>query len=174
MNDLDLINRLIHRDESVLIDLIDIYGDLIYKAANKVLNNKELSEECLNTVLLKIWEGIEFYNKDSGLFKNWIFTLSKYSAIDMLRKEVKHSKSNIELKEFIHDSSMVEDIVLANETMNEIRNNMNDLNDVEKQIFIERYKKGNKIKDIASKLGITPKALSLRIMRIKDKLKRNN
>lgn len=69
MSDLDLINKLRQRNEYALIDLIDMYGDFIYRVSNNVLNNNELSEECLNTVLMKIWEGISFYDKDIGLFK---------------------------------------------------------------------------------------------------------
>ncbi|WP_158540599.1 sigma-70 family RNA polymerase sigma factor [Romboutsia weinsteinii] len=173
MNDLELINRLKDRDESALIDLIDIYGDLIYRASNKVLNNKELSEECLNIVLLKVWDGIDYYNDDKGLFKNWIFTLSKYSAIDILRKENKHISNKLELKEYIKDRNKVEDIVLVKEEIRELNNNLRNLNQTEKEIFIERYQKGRKIKDIAKSFGINQRALSLRIMRIKKKLKKS-
>ena len=92
MHDLELIDRIKKKDETSLIDLI-------YRASYKILNNKELSEECLNLVLMKIWEGIEFYNKDEGLFKNWIYTLSKYTAIDIMRKEIKYIKNTLELKD---------------------------------------------------------------------------
>jgi RNA polymerase sigma factor (sigma-70 family) len=174
MYDLELIDRLKKKDETALINLIDIYGDLIYRASNKVLNNKELSEECLNMVLMKIWEGIEFYNKDEGLFKNWIYTISKYTAIDIMRKEYRYIKNNLELKENIKDKSTVEDIVLVKEIISDIRENIKNLKEIDKEIFMERYGNEKKVKDIAHNLGITPKAISLRIMRIKNKLKRYN
>ncbi|MDU1454810.1 MAG: sigma factor [Paeniclostridium sordellii] len=87
MNDVNLIDRLVQKDESALEELIEIYGDLIYRASNKILNNKELSEECVNIVLLKIWDGIKYYKKEEGLFKNWIFTLCKYTAIDIMERK---------------------------------------------------------------------------------------
>ncbi len=174
MSDLELVDRLKQRDESALVDLIDIYGDLIYRASNKILNNKELSEECLNTVLMKIWDGIELYNNDIGLFKNWIFTLSKYTAIDMLRKEKKHSKSNIEIDENIKSEDTVEELVLLKCIINDMQSNIKNLNEIDKDILNQRYVKGRRIKDIAESLGITPKAISLRIMRIKNRIRNNS
>ncbi|MGL5507069.1 MAG: RNA polymerase sigma factor [Paraclostridium sp.] len=174
MIDLELIDRLKRRDESALSDLIDVYGDLIYRASNKILNNKELSEECLNTVLMKIWDSIESYSDDIGLFKNWIFSLSKYTAIDMLRKEIKHSKNNVAMDENIKSESSVEDLVLIKNFIGDIQKNIEKLSEIDKEIFNQRYNQGNKIKDIAKNIGITPKAISLRIMRIKDKIKKNN
>lgn len=174
MSDLELIDRLKRRDESALSDLIDVYGDLIYRASNKILNNKELSEECLNTVLMKIWDSIESYSDHIGLFKNWIFSLSKYTAIDMLRKEIKHSKNNVSMDENIKSESSVEDLVLIKNFIGDIQKNIEKLSEIDKEIFNQRYNQGNKIKDIAKNIGITPKAISLRIMRIKDKIKKNN
>lgn len=174
MSDLELIDRLKRSDESALSDLIDMYGDLIYRASNKILNNKELSEECLNTVLMKIWDSIGSYSDDIGLFKNWIFSLSKYTAIDMLRKEIKHSKNNVVMDENIKSESSVEDLVLIKNFIDNIQKNIEKLSDIDKEIFNQRYNQGNKIKDIAKNVGITPKAMSLRIMRIKGKIKKNN
>ena len=135
MYDLELIDRLKKKDETSLIDLIDLYGDLIYRASYKILNNKELSEECLNLVLMKIWEGIEFYNKDEGLFKNWIYTSSKYTAIDIMRKEIKYIKNTLELKENIKDKSTVEDTILIKEVIFEIKENIEKLSELDKEIF---------------------------------------
>ncbi|MEG0237884.1 RNA polymerase sigma factor [Cetobacterium sp.] len=174
MSDLALIDRLIKKDETALIELIDKYGDLIYRSSNKVLNNNELSEECLNIVLMKIWEGVQNYDAKDGLFKNWIFTISKYTAIDIIRKEEKHNDNKLQLKENISDKFNVEDIVLLKEIIYELKNNIESLKDMDKEIFIQRYEKGKAVKDIATQIGITPKAISLRIMRIRKKLKKNN
>ncbi|WP_373601167.1 sigma-70 family RNA polymerase sigma factor [Paraclostridium bifermentans] len=174
MHDKDIIEGLINRDEAALSELIDLYGNLIYRASNKVLNNKELSEECLNIVLMKIWEGIEFYNKDKGLFKNWIYTLSKYTAIDIMRKEEKYIKNNFEIKKDLKENTSVEDIILTKEIIENIKISIKNLNDIDKKIFIDRYENDKKVSDIAKDIGKTPKAISLRIMRIKNKLKRYN
>lgn len=174
MSDLELVDRLKRREESALSDLIDIYGDLIYRASNKVLNNKELSEECLNTVLMKIWDSIDSYSDNIGLFKNWIFSLSKYTAIDMLRKELKHSKNNVVMDENIKSENSVEELVLIKSAIDNMQKNIKNLSDMDKEIFNQRYNQGTKIKDIAKNLGITPKAMGLRIMRIKNKIKKNN
>lgn len=80
-----------------LNSLIEVYGNLIYRASYKILNNKELSEECLNLTLLKIWEYINKFKGDEHLFKNWIFTVSKRTAIDIQIKEENYINNKIEL-----------------------------------------------------------------------------
>ena len=171
MNDVNLIDRLVQKDESALEELIEIYGDLIYRASNKILNNKELSEECVNIVLLKIWDGIKYYKKEEGLFKNWIFTLCKYTAIDIMRKEVKHTKNISKLEDYESKEDNIEDMVLMKEIICEINKRLDELKEIDKEIFRERFEKESKVKDISNKIGITPKAISLRIMRIKKFLK---
>lgn len=171
MNDVNLIDRLVQKDESALEELIEIYGDLIYRASNKILNNKELSEECVNIVLLKIWDGIKYYKKEEGLFKNWIFTLCKYTAIDIMRKETKHTKNISKLEDYESKEDNIEDMVLMKEIIGEINKRLDELKEIDKEIFRERFENESKVKDISNKIGITPKAISLRIMRIKKFLK---
>lgn len=171
MNDTNLIDRLVQKDESALEELIEIYGDLIYRASNKILNNKELSEECVNIVLLKIWDGIKYYKKEEGLFKNWIFTLCKYTAIDIMRKEAKHTKNISKLEDYESKEDNIEDMVLMKEIIGEINKRLDELKEIDKEIFRERFENESKVKDISNKIGITPKAISLRIMRIKKFLK---
>lgn len=171
MNDVNLIDRLVQKDESALEELIEIYGDLIYRASNKILNNRELSEECVNIVLLKIWDGIKYYKKEEGLFKNWIFTLCKYTAIDIMRKEPKHTKNISKLEDYESKEDNIEDMVLMKEIMCEINKRLDELKEIDKEIFRERFENESKVKDISNKIGITPKAISLRIMRIKKFLK---
>jgi len=70
--------------------VFDNYGNLIFKVAYSVLNNRGLSEECVNDVLFKIWNNIDSFKLEDDKFKSWIIIITKYTAIDMLRKEKKH------------------------------------------------------------------------------------
>ncbi|WP_349393519.1 sigma factor, partial [Clostridium perfringens] len=83
--------------------VIDSYSDVIFKVAYGVLNNRQLSEECVNDVLLKIWDNIHHFNKDEDKFYPWILAITKYTAIDILRKELRHSNtleiSNLNISE---------------------------------------------------------------------------
>ena len=173
MDDKRLIAGLINNKEEILNDLIDTYGNLIYRASYKVLNNRELSEECLNLTLLKIWEGIDKFKGDESLFKNWIFTISKRTAIDILRKERHYIDQKTELIENIHNSKYIDEEIILKEEIKELDQSIDKLNDKEKKMLKDRYYKEKQVKEIAKDFNITPKACSLRLSRILSKIKKN-
>lgn len=171
MNDSKLIKLLLDKEEDGLNILIETYGNLIYRASYKILNNKELSEDCLNLTLLKIWNGVDKFKGEENLFKNWIFTITKRTALDILRKEKNHINQNTELIDNIHPSSHLEEEVIQNEKLKELELNISKLKESERQLIEDRYYNGKSVKDIANDLSITPKAASLRINRIVNKIK---
>lgn len=171
MDDKKLIEGLMLKDEEALNSLIEAYGNLIYRASYKILNNKELSEECLNLTLLKIWESIDKFKGDEKLFKNWIFTVSKRTAIDIQRKEKNYINNKAELIENIHGESSIEDEILLKEEIGQLGKNIEKLNNQDKKILEDRYYKEKQVKEIAKDLKITPKACSLRLSRILNKIK---
>lgn len=74
------------RNEDALNFIIDYYGDLLFQISYKYLNSSELSKECINDVLLKIWVSIDQYNPEKNNFSTWISSITKYTAIDILKK----------------------------------------------------------------------------------------
>ena len=79
------------------------YGNLIYKVAFQYLKSSELSKECINDALLKVWNSIERYDSEKSSFIKWITSITKYTAIDTLRKEKRHY-SKISLDEKINSA----------------------------------------------------------------------
>lgn len=86
----DFISQLKRKNPKALDYMFESYGNFIFKVAYSVLNNRQLSEECVNDVLLKIWNNIDSFNKGPESFKGWVIVISKYTAIDILRREKKH------------------------------------------------------------------------------------
>lgn len=171
MGESKLIELLLNKDEDGLNMLIEVHGNLIYRASYKILNNKDLSEECLNLTLLKIWDGIDKFKGDENLFKNWIFTIAKRTALDILRKEKVYVNQNVELIDSIHTSGNLEEKIIQNEDFEELEGALLKLKEDEKKIIVDRYYYDKAVKDIAKDLNITPKAASLRINRVINKIK---
>lgn len=171
MEDGKLIELLLNKDENGLNMLIEMYGNLIYRASYKILNNKDLTDESLNLTLLKIWDGIYKFKGDEKLFKNWVFTISKRTALDILRKETVYINRNVELIDNIYSSGDLEEKILQKEDFEELEDTLLKLRQDEKKMIVDRYYKDKAVKDIAKDLNITPKAASLRINRIINKIK---
>lgn len=51
--------------------------------------DKEMAKDVLQNVYLKIYEGSALYKEKSGL-KTWLFSVIKYTSIDLMRKQSKH------------------------------------------------------------------------------------
>ena len=79
--------------------VIDEYGGLIKAVIRKNMSClKEYQEECMNDVLLSIWENIASYHPEKNSFKNWIAAIAKYKSIDYIlisRKNYTHVISNV-------------------------------------------------------------------------------
>ena len=150
--------------------IMDTYSNLIFKVAYKVLNKRELSEECINDVFLKVWNNIDRFNKEDGKFKNWICTITKYTAIDMLRMEKKHSNNLSIEEEVINSKSELEKDFQNDNDLLIIKNEINSMDKIDREIFIRRFYYGEKIRVISEKLGMTDNAINLRILRGRKRL----
>ena len=150
--------------------IMDTYSNLIFKVAYKVLNKRELSEECINDVFLKVWNNIDRFNKEDDKFKNWICTITKYTEIDMLRREKKHS-SNLSIEEEpLNSKSELEKDFQNDNDLLIIKNEINSMDKIDREIFIRRFYYGEKIRVISEKLGMTDNAINLRILRGRKRL----
>ncbi|MGL4654690.1 MAG: sigma-70 family RNA polymerase sigma factor [Sarcina sp.] len=153
-------------DLDSLNHVIDLYSNLAFKVSYKVLQNRELSNECVNETFFKVWSNVKKFNRDEKSFKNWICTIAKYTAIDILRKEKKHDE-NIYIEDILIDISDKEDDI---ETSIVLKEAIQELDELDRTIFIRRFYNEEKICDIARDLSMTDNAVYLRIMRGKKAL----
>lgn len=153
--------------------VIDLYSNLAFKVSYKVLQNRELSNECVNETFFKVWSNVKKFNKDEKSFKNWICTIARYTAIDILRKEKKHDE-NLYIEDILTDISDKKNDI---ETSIVLKEAIQTLDKLDRTIFIRRFYNEEKICDIAKDLDMSDNAVYLRIMRGKkvlaNKLKEN-
>lgn len=159
------INELRLKNIDALNYIVDTYSNILFKVAYSVLNNREYSEECINDVFMEIWSNIDKFRSDEEKFKNWICTIAKYTAIDMLRKIKKHDNNlSIDDKIEYKGDSIERNFENSNDLLI-IRNEINSMNTRDKEIFIRRFYYGEKIKEISKSLGISENAVNIRILR---------
>ncbi|MDZ4993808.1 sigma-70 family RNA polymerase sigma factor [Clostridium perfringens] len=167
----NFLRQLKKKDTKALDYVIDNYSNVIFKVAYGVLNNRQLSEECVNDVLLKIWNNIHHFNKEEEKFYPWILALSKYTAIDILRKEVRHSKTLD-----ISDINISEEFCLASQChckdqLEKVTKEINSMKDVDREIFLRKFYLEETGEEISKNMGLTNKFINLRIFRGRNKLK---
>lgn len=170
INEENFIERLKKKDMGALDYIVDKYSNLLFKVAYSILENRQSSEECVSDVLMKIWYGIGNFNKEKGKFITWIIVLTKYTAIDHRRKEVKHmSNVNIEDEILMEEESILGEII-KKEEKRELLKEIRKMDEENKEIFIRRFFLFESIKNIAEKMMLSESAVSNRILRGKKKL----
>lgn len=85
--DMALMQRILKRDQGALAELYDQYGSLVYSFALRVVGSPGLAEEVAQDTFLKIWNQASTWNPDRGTLVTWMLTITRYTAIDRLRKE---------------------------------------------------------------------------------------
>jgi RNA polymerase sigma-70 factor, ECF subfamily len=171
-NDTNFIQRLHQQKEDALEFIVDKYLPLIKGVTYKVLhplNNNGIVEECINDIFLSIWNNSKKFKGDPNDFKKWICAIAKFKAIDYYRKTNKQLEVSSEFIEGNLEKS-AEDELFIMEDKNELIKLINNLEPVEREIFIMKFFLGLKTEDISIKLGLTKASIDNRIYRGKKKL----
>ena len=80
-----LVSELKNHNEKAFRKLFDVYYQDIYKYSISILKSKELAEENVQEVFLKVWLHRENLNLDQS-FKAYLFTIARNQAFNFLSK----------------------------------------------------------------------------------------
>ncbi|TDQ42719.1 RNA polymerase sigma factor [Aureibacillus halotolerans] len=162
------------RDESALEKLYDQYERLLYSFAFRITKSKALSEEVLQEVFIKLWEGRAVYCKSKGSFSSWLLTVTRFTAIDLLRKNMKQVPTEDYVFENSPSEENIERDVEWRETGSQLWNAVGTLSDEQKEIVELFYYQGltqRKIAEVCSMpLGTVKGRLRLALNHLKKAL----
>lgn len=170
-NDYELLYMIEDESKEALEILIKKYEPLIYTRLVKFKIRKEYFEDYFQEGLFVLFNAIKKYNCDSPMsFTNFFDLLLKRRIMDLLRKN----------KRYFEDISLYEDIdiVATYEPNNidldivKIKELFNALSNLEKKVFILKYKENKKAEEISNALKINLKSVYSASDRIKNKATR--
>jgi RNA polymerase sigma-70 factor (ECF subfamily) len=173
MEEDEIVKRLIKRDETAIELVIDLYGGLIKSIIKKHLNGFECYiDECINDVLLSIWDNIKQFDHNKNSFKNWICAISKYKSIDYKRKHYKELVLE-SLDEKLSDKRFAKDADLIDDINSEIESMLNYLSPKDRKLFFEHYVMNEGITNLSKKMNTKSSVLYNRLSRGRKKIKDN-
>ena len=173
INEKNFIKYLNKKNEKALDYIVDTYGGLIKSIVNKHLYSlTDYNDECINDILLAIWNGIDKYDESKVEFKNWLAAISRYKCISYQRKYLNielmtDDIENIDLK----GDDNIERYLEKEELKKEIDSLLSALNPKDKDIFIRYYINEEKVRDIAEIYSVKEEVIYNRISRGKKKIK---
>lgn len=160
------------KNEKALEYLIDNYGWIIKTVASKhLVQFPHLIDECMNDVLMDIWNNSHRFDEKKGSIKNFIAGVSKFKSIDYKRKYMKDlynkdiSDMNIEVKDTMLESELK--VELSDETEGMLACLKKD----DRELFMKLYVEDKKVEEVAKETGMSRNVIYNRLSRSRKKLK---
>lgn len=175
MEDEKIIDLLFERSEQALWELDQKYGNLCRSLSYRIVNSRWDAEECVNDAFLGAWNAIP-PAKPNPLLSYLLKIVRNLSLKCYWKKEAakRNSSYTIALQEIeacIADRCTVEEELEARELARIIESFLDTLTAENRVIFIRRYWFSDSYDDIAKRVGLSEKNISVRLTRIRRKLK---
>ncbi|MFC4322542.1 RNA polymerase sigma factor [Litchfieldia salsa] len=172
--DVELYHRIQQGDKHALELLYDRYEKLLYSFSFKLTGQRELSEEVVQEVFIKIWTKKGIYNEHKGKFSSWILTVARNTGIDMIRKKKEVTYSIEERDSISSHEPLTEDLVEWKEEGARIRDAISSLAKEQREIVDLLYFKGLSQQKIADAcqlpLGTVKGRVRLALQHLKKRL----
>ncbi len=102
----ELVLLLKQRTQNSFNYLYDNYSGALYNVILSILQDKELSNDVLQEVFIKIWRQIDQYDPEKGRLFTWLVNISRNASIDTLRSKSHHlQQQNRELTENVYSAA---------------------------------------------------------------------
>ncbi len=171
-DDNETIGRVLSGDVAAYASLVAKHKNLVFSIVVKIVNNREDAEEISQDVFLKAYQSLNTFEKKSK-FSTWLYRIAYNAAISKTRKK------KVEMV-------AIEETVITNYSTDEIGRNMNELEENDRQLILEKalqrlpeednlliilfYKNENSIEDISDITGLSDSNVKVRLHRIRKKL----
>lgn len=175
MTDERIIELFFARSERGIEELDTKYGATCHRVAQNILGNKEDAEECVNDAYLGVWNSIP--PKKPSLLSAFLFkilrnlSITRYHANTAQKRNSFYDIALDELGETISTEESVEKECSQKELTNAIEVFLDTLTRENRVIFVRRYWFSESYTEIAKRTGLTEKNISVRLTRIREKMK---
>lgn len=175
INDEKIIDLFFERSEQGIRELDNKYGAICHNLSYNIVNNRQDAEECVNDAYLGAWNAIPPIRPNPLL--SYIVKIVRNISLKIYwRKEAAKRSSRYtvaldEVEACIADQKNVEDEIEARELARIIENFLDTLTLENRVIFMRRYWFYDSYKDIAEFVGLSEKNISVRLTRIREKMK---
>ena len=175
MEDEKIIELFFERSEQGIKELDKKYGSACRKLSYSIVNDLQDAKECVNDAYLGAWNAIP-PEKTNPLVSYILKIVRNISLKCFIYKHAEKRNSSYtvamsELQSCLSDSESVEGKVEARELAKIIEGFLDTLTVENRVIFMRRYWYADSYKDIAELVGMTEKNISVRLARIRNKMK---
>ena len=176
VDDSKIIELFFERSEQAIIELSKKYGAVCTKVADNILNDERDTEECVNDAYLGAWNTIPPQNPNPLLsyvcriVRN--IALKRYHANTAAKRNSIYDTALDELEDCIPAPTTIEEEFDAKATAQIIDRFLRTLDKDNRVLFVRRYWYSDSITDLSKLFHTSNHNISVRLSRIREKLKR--
>lgn len=175
IEDEKIIEMFFERSEQGIRELDIKYGTVCHNLSYHIVGSRQNAEECVNDAYLGVWNTIPPARPNPLL--SYVLKIVRNISIKIYwRKEAAKRSGHYtialeEIEGCIADQKTVEDEIEARELARIIESFLDTLTVENRVIFMRRYWFSDSCKDIAEFVGLSEKNISVRLTRIRQKMK---
>lgn len=155
--------------EKEFTQLINEYKSTIYSVCMMFAERKEETDDLVQEALIHLWQG---FIGSENVCKSWVWRVTMNSCISIDRKKKKRS-DECPMTADIERVMQSTDASNRNANVQMLYDRIHQLNPFDRAIVL-LWLEGMPYDEIAEIIGITTKNVSVRLIRIKDQLKKMN
>lgn len=175
IEDRKIIELFFRRSEQAIRELDEKYGNVCRRLSHNIVNSRQDAEECVNDAYLGAWNTIP--PVDPSPLLTYICKIVRNISLKTYWKKEASKRSSTytiameEIEACIADPNTVETEIEVRELVRIIESFLDTLTAENRVIFMRRYWFSDSCKDIAQFVGLTEKNISVRLTRIRKKMK---
>lgn len=175
MRDEIIIDLFFERNEQAVKELDDKYGEIFRLVSTNILHNRQDAEECVNDAYLGIWKAIPPARPNPlaayacKVVRN--LSLKRYEKNTAIKRNAIYDVAMEELEACLASPNTVEDEIARKELTCIIESFLDTVSVENRVIFLRRYWFFDTYADIAKKVGLTEKNVSVRLTRTRQQLR---
>lgn len=176
IDDEKIVELFFERSEEAIQELGNKYGKVCHRLSYNIVNNRQDAEECVNDAYLGAWNAIPPEKPDPLLtylckiVRN--ISLKLYYRKEAAKRSSTYTIAMEEIESCIAAPNTVETEFEARELARIIESFLDTLTVENRVIFMRRYWFSDSCKDIAGLVGLTEKNITVRLTRIRKKMKK--
>lgn len=175
MEDSKIIALFFSRSEQAIAELAQKYGGICKKIAFNILGNSRDAEECVNDAYLGAWNSIPpqepkpLITYICKITRN--LALKRYRYNTAQRRNSFYDQSLSELEECIPSSEKHLEGCTEHDLTRLLNGFLNSLDEKSRVMFVKRYWYAEPVKSIAEELEMTENHVSVKLSRIRNKMR---
>ena len=175
MTDTEIINLFYERSEQAIDELAKKHGSAVARVARNILGNEQDTEECINDTYLGTWNAIPPHRPNP--LRTFVCKIARNLATKKYHSNtaaIRNSQYDLaldDLEEILADSNSVEEAYEEKELRAAINGFLATLNPSDRFLFMRRYWYSDPVKDIAKMAHSTTNSVTVRLFRIREKLR---